>query len=55
MAVKADSGKCTGCGKCVSACPMEVIKIRDGKAVIGDGCVECGACVSACPNGALFF
>jgi len=53
MAAKVDSEKCTGCEECVSACPMEVIEIRDGKAVIGDGCAECSACVSACPNGAI--
>jgi ferredoxin len=53
MAAKIDSGKCTGCGKCISACPMEVIEIHDGKAVISDGCVECGVCVSVCPNGAI--
>lgn len=53
MGAKVDAGKCTGCGKCVTVCPMDVIKMHDGKAVVGDGCVECGACVSACPRGAI--
>lgn len=53
MAAKVDSGKCTGCEKCVNACPLEVIEMHDGKAVVGDGCAECGACLDACPNGAI--
>jgi len=55
MAAKVDTKKCTGCKKCVDACPMDVIEIRNGKAVIGNGCVECGACVAACPNEAISF
>jgi ferredoxin len=53
VAAKVDSGKCTGCGKCVDACPVEAIKMQDGKAVIGEECAECGACLDVCPNGAL--
>ena len=53
MVVEVDVGKCTGCGECVDVCPVEAIKVRKGKAVIGDACVVCGACVSACPKGAI--
>jgi electron transfer flavoprotein alpha subunit len=53
MAVKINLAKCTGCGRCVNACPMEVIKIKDNKALVDDGCAECGACISACPRGAI--
>ena len=53
MAAKVDTGKCTGCGKCVEVCPLEAIKILNGKAIISDSCAECGACISECPNGAL--
>lgn len=53
MAAKVDSGKCTGCGKCVDACPVGVVKMINGKAVVGDGCAECGVCLDVCLNGAL--
>ncbi len=53
MAAKVDLEKCTGCEKCVEACPLEAIKIENDKAVISDECVECGACIDECPNGAL--
>jgi len=53
MAVKVEQDKCTGCGECVSSCPMDAITIKDGKAVIDDSCAECGACVDVCPNKAL--
>lgn len=54
MAAQVDSGKCSGCGPCVEACPVEAIKIEDNVAVVdADACIDCGACVDACPNTAL--
>jgi electron transfer flavoprotein alpha subunit len=53
MAVKVDKEKCTGCAACKSACPMDTIEMKDGKAQVNDMCVECGACISECPRGAL--
>jgi len=53
MAVKVEVDKCTGCGECVSACPLDSIEIKDKKAVVDDSCAECGACIDACPNKAL--
>ena len=53
MAVKVDTDKCTGCGVCVDACPVDAIKVEDGKAKISDACVDCGACTGACPVEAL--
>jgi NAD-dependent dihydropyrimidine dehydrogenase PreA subunit len=53
MAAKIDSSKCTGCGACVEVCPVDAIKLDNGKALVGDECVECGACVNECPNGAI--
>ena len=53
MAAKIDLAKCTGCGECVKTCPLEVIKMQNSKAVIGDGCAECGACLDACPDSAI--
>lgn len=50
--------RCTGCGKCISACPTRGIRRATdlGIAVKCDGCVPLGqapACVAACPSGAL--
>ncbi|PKL08185.1 MAG: (Fe-S)-binding protein [Spirochaetae bacterium HGW-Spirochaetae-7] len=55
--------KCTGCGKCVDACPVEAMalvsaedprrpRLRKAK-VLEDACLGCGVCVRACPTGAL--
>jgi ferredoxin len=54
---------CTGCGKCVSACPVEAIALvsandprRPGlKAarVDNDLCLGCGVCIRNCPTDAL--
>lgn len=42
---------CVQCGKCVSVCPVGVIRCADG-AVVTDpqGCMLCMACVAACPE-----
>ncbi|RLF27969.1 MAG: ferredoxin [Thermoplasmata archaeon] len=50
-----DYDKCTGSGECVTACPVEIFEVRDGKAVANhvEECVECCACVNACPNNAI--
>jgi len=54
MAAKVNKDKCTGCESCVSVCPVEAIKMKDGKADISkDDCVSCGACVGECPMEAI--
>src|SRR5918994_3063901 len=62
-----DSGdlRCTACGACALACPVDVIKIEQhpsptGKGKVMDrfdidmaGCIECALCVEACPFRAI--
>jgi NAD-dependent dihydropyrimidine dehydrogenase PreA subunit len=62
---KMDRGKveileeeCKGCGLCVTACPIQVIKLTDRlnghgyhpAMYLGEGCTGCGICFYACPE-----
>ncbi len=59
-----DPAKCTGCKKCVAACPYDVIYFNEGLN-IAQKCTGCAhlldnqwqepRCVDACPTGALKF
>jgi len=54
---------CTGCGKCVSVCPVEALSLisandptkknRKVAAINEDLCLGCGVCVRSCPTNAL--
>lgn len=45
--------KCSGCEKCEQRCPLNNIKLTNGKPVWGDQCTHCMACIAGCPNGAI--
>lgn len=51
--IKILSENCTGCGNCISICPVGALKLEDGIAVVQDNCTLCGACVSDCPFQAI--
>ena len=56
--VSLDSGftaneKCTGCGLCERICPVNNIKLADGKPTWQHHCEHCVACISWCPTTAI--
>lgn len=49
--VSIDPEKCTGCTTCLRRCPVEAIRIRDGRAVINaNQCIDCGECIRVCKH-----
>ncbi|MEG1461012.1 MAG: EFR1 family ferrodoxin [Oscillospiraceae bacterium] len=44
---------CIGCGGCVKACPLNNIRMEDGRPQWGRECTHCMACISTCPTGAI--
>lgn len=45
--------KCTSCQKCAKICPLNNIKINDGKPIWDKNCTHCMACISYCPTEAI--
>ena len=44
---------CIGCGKCVELCPLNNIRLTNGKPIWGDQCTHCMACICYCPTEAI--
>ena len=51
-AFKADD-RCIGCGKCAELCPLNNIKLKNGRPVWGKDCTHCMACICSCPTSAI--
>ena len=48
------SDKCSACGSCKDACPVEAIAEGDPCYKIDpELCIDCGACAGACPLDAI--
>lgn len=44
---------CTGCGLCVKKCPLNNIRLVNGKPQWMGNCTHCMACISYCPEEAI--
>ena len=44
---------CISCGKCVNVCPLNNVRIENGKPVWGKHCTHCMACICRCPKEAI--
>jgi NAD-dependent dihydropyrimidine dehydrogenase PreA subunit len=55
MPAQVNKEECTGCGDCVTACPVEgVVTLEHEKAVVKrEDCIECNACVDTCSSSAM--
>ena len=52
--VKIDKNKCRGCGKCVTHCPAQALKVVDKKAKLKQPkCIRCYCCQELCPFDAV--
>jgi len=52
--------KCTGCSRCVDACPIEILLPAEKTGNVPlvaypDECWYCGCCVMECPGKAIIF
>lgn len=49
-----EPSRCIGEMTCLKVCPVEAIRIRDGKAkMLEDKCIDCGECVKVCTSNAI--
>ncbi len=44
---------CVGCGQCARKCPMNNIRMENGKPAWGQACTHCMACICYCPTEAI--
>lgn len=44
---------CISCGKCVTVCPLNNVRMDNGKPAWGTDCTHCMACICHCPKEAI--
>jgi len=45
--------RCTRCGACLDACPVNAITLNDTAEIDKEICTGCGLCVEKCPHQAI--
>jgi polyferredoxin len=56
LKIEGDPEKCTDCGACAKACPMDIRipeYVQNGQRVLSTECILCMECTNVCPKGAL--
>ena len=53
MAVWVEVDLCSGCKRCLKACPYGAVEMKEGKALILERCTSCGACLQVCKEKAV--
>jgi electron transfer flavoprotein alpha subunit len=53
MTVWVEVDLCSGCKRCVRACPYGAVEMKEGKAQVQDRCTSCGACLQVCKEKAM--
>jgi len=51
--VRIDMDKCTQCGACIRACPLEAAKGRVERRRFKADCFSCARCLNVCPTDAI--
>ncbi|MDP8262445.1 MAG: 4Fe-4S binding protein [Candidatus Ancaeobacter aquaticus] len=51
--IRIDKDKCTECGACIKACPVEAAKDRVEKKIMPADCFSCARCLNVCPVDAI--
>jgi electron transfer flavoprotein alpha subunit/NAD-dependent dihydropyrimidine dehydrogenase PreA subunit len=53
MTVWVEVDLCSGCKRCLKACPYGAVEMKEGKAFILERCTSCGACLQVCKETAI--
>jgi len=51
--VKIDDSRCTNCGACIRACPLDAAKDRVAGKTFAADCFSCARCLNVCPTDAI--